>query len=384
MESDKTGVLIFVDWYLPGYKAGGPIRSCANLVENLREYYHFRVVTGDRDYLDTRPYDNLPVDQWVESRNCRVCYLPPEKRTLKRYRDLLAEFPGYRVYINGIFSKDFSIFPLIAARQLNRDVIMAPRGMLAPGALSIKPGRKKFYLQLAKTLGWFKRVRFHATHPGEAEQIKVNIHRQNKIHVIPNLPEVCISEKNLPTPWENTLNLLCVARIAPEKNTIFALECLRKIPADLKINFTWIGPVYNPEYYRQCLGVIASLPENVSVDFPGAIPPSGITAYHRKSHLFFLPTLGENYGHAIIESLLSDTPVLISDQTPWQHLEKHGLGAALPLSDHQAFSRYIEKIARLDRASYFDTFDGISEKAKTMIQLPETIEKYKKLFACGK
>ncbi|CAN5434615.1 hypothetical protein BH10BAC1_BH10BAC1_14720 [soil metagenome] len=28
----KKKVLIFIDWYLPGYKAGGPRQSVANLV----------------------------------------------------------------------------------------------------------------------------------------------------------------------------------------------------------------------------------------------------------------------------------------------------------------------------------------------------------------
>jgi len=28
---DKKKILVFIDWYLPGYKAGGPVRSMANI-----------------------------------------------------------------------------------------------------------------------------------------------------------------------------------------------------------------------------------------------------------------------------------------------------------------------------------------------------------------
>ena len=37
----KKTILCFVDHYLPGYKAGGPIQSIVNLVENLGDEFEF-------------------------------------------------------------------------------------------------------------------------------------------------------------------------------------------------------------------------------------------------------------------------------------------------------------------------------------------------------
>ena len=54
--------------------------------------------------------------------------------------------------------------------------------------------------------------------------------------------------------------------------------------------------------------------------------------------LFFLPTLGENYGHVIHEALLSGSQVLLSDQTPWRGLTEAGLGWDLPLEGKGAFA----------------------------------------------
>jgi glycosyltransferase involved in cell wall biosynthesis len=63
--------------------------------------------------------------------------------------------------------------------------------------------------------------------------------------------------------------------------------------------------------------------------------------------LFFLPTLGENFGHAIFEALSSGVPVLISDRTPWQNLASQSAGWSFPLHEPQAFVASIETLAAM-------------------------------------
>jgi hypothetical protein len=50
---DKPTILILNEYYLPGYKAGGPIRSISNLVSWLGDDFNFKIITTDRDYLDS-------------------------------------------------------------------------------------------------------------------------------------------------------------------------------------------------------------------------------------------------------------------------------------------------------------------------------------------
>jgi len=48
-------ILILTDYYLPGYKGGGPMRTLSTMVDRLGDEYRFRVLTRDRDLGDTEP-----------------------------------------------------------------------------------------------------------------------------------------------------------------------------------------------------------------------------------------------------------------------------------------------------------------------------------------
>lgn len=88
---------------------------------------------------------------------------------------------------------------------------------------------------------------------------------------------------------------------------------------------------------------MAALPAHIEATYcgPGPLP---VPALMREHDLFFFPTLGENYGHVIIESLSAGTPVLISDQTPWTS-DADG-ACALPLKNQQQFVTAIDEHAK--------------------------------------
>ncbi len=71
-----------------------------------------------------------------------------------------------------------------------------------------------------------------------------------------------------------------------------------------------------------------------------------------QAHLFFLPTHGENFGHAIAEAFAAGVPVLISDTTPWRDLRSSGVGWDLSLDEPQCFVEAIEMCANMDSDAY--------------------------------
>ncbi len=50
-------ILTFNRYYLPGYRAGGPIRTLANTVAQLGEEFSFRIITLNHDSGVDTPYD---------------------------------------------------------------------------------------------------------------------------------------------------------------------------------------------------------------------------------------------------------------------------------------------------------------------------------------
>jgi glycosyltransferase involved in cell wall biosynthesis len=109
------------------------------------------------------------------------------------------------------------------------------------------------------------------------------------------------------------------------------------------------------------------------VTYRGAIAPADVLPALAAQDLFLLPTLGENFGHSIADSLLAGTPVLISDRTPWRGLKEACAGWDLSLDDPAAFVAAIremaaagpEELARL-RAGARSFAEGALDTARTI------------------
>ena len=120
-------ILVFIDWYLPGTHASGPVRSVANLVEHLGGEYRFNIVTRDNDYCSALPYPGILPDTWTTlSDSCRVFYLTSGNINASTFRKLIRETPFDIAWINGIYSWKFSILPLLLLRQSDRQIISPP------------------------------------------------------------------------------------------------------------------------------------------------------------------------------------------------------------------------------------------------------------------
>ena len=74
--------------------------------------------------------------------------------------------------------------------------------------------------------------------------------------------------------------------------------------------------------------------------------------------VMYLPTQGENFGHAILESFMNSRPVIISNKTPWLNLEKENVGWDLSL-DERNFSTIIDKAADMDSHDYQMMIDDV-------------------------
>jgi glycosyltransferase involved in cell wall biosynthesis len=134
------------------------------------------------------------------------------------------------------------------------------------------------------------------------------------------------------------------------------------------------------DYKNECDALVKNLPKNISVAFHGSISPDLIPSVLQKAHFLFLPTRGENFGHAILESLLAGCPVIISDQTPWLDLPEKGIGWDIPLDQPDQFVKAIETAAAMDQEDYDRMSNAAFKFAKDFTNNPQVLEANRKLF----
>jgi glycosyltransferase involved in cell wall biosynthesis len=122
------------------------------------------------------------------------------------------------------------------------------------------------------------------------------------------------------------------------------------------------------------------LPQNVKANYKGVIPNSEVNSTLSSYDAMLMPTLGENFGHIILESFIAACPVIISDQTPWQNLEETKAGWAIPLNQQSKFVEVIALLAKMDTNEFKQLSHGAYQKAKSFIENKELISSNRALF----
>lgn len=356
-------ILMFTEWFEPGYKAGGPIQSCRNIAASLGDSYRFYVFTSDRDLGDGHPYAGIETDRWLKrDNNIMVWYSSKEKINFQLLKRILAETHPDIVYFNSMFSLKYTLLPLFALKRIGfqKKMILAPRGMLHKGALSSKRIKKRIFLLLASASGLFKNIFFHASDGQESRNIKKYFTNKSDVIIAGNIPNINTAEWSQRNKEPGSLKCVFISRIHPHKNLSLALAAVSKAPGNCYIVLDIYGVTDDNKYYAQCKELAASAPDNIKINFHGPLPHNELFEKLNSYHLFILPTLGENFGHIIFEALSSGCPVLISDQTPWNGVEKCAAGWVVPLNNVEGYTAVINHVSLMNR----DEFNSISLNAK--------------------
>ena len=384
---NRLKILIFVNYYLPGYKSGGPIRTIANLVENLGGEFDFNIFTADRDAGEIEPYKTISIDSWQKVGNANVFYASPEYLKSVKIKKILHETDCETVYLNSFFNFRFSILPLFLMKlgfAKKKKVIIAPRGEFSEGALALKSLKKRVFINLAKIIGLYNGLKWHFSSEHEKEDCAkiMGEKRISRCVIAVNVPAKIKtdSEQN----YENrsikgdTFKMVFLSRISPKKNLDYALRILKKVKST--VGFDIYGIVSDEKYWDDCKKIISELPENIKAEFKGPAENEKVVSIIGEYDLFFLPTRGENYGHVIAESLISGTPVLISDKTPWKNLEEEGAGWDIPIENENLFIEKIEEMCKIESEEYLEMRKKVKKYAKKKLEDKEIIEANWKVF----
>lgn len=379
--SAKKTILILCDWFLPGYLAGGPIQSIATLTQHLGSDIDFKIITTDRDFKSDKAYDNVIVNEWTVFLGRKVFYVSPENMNEHFILNLIQKTAHDSIYLNSLFSKFFTVYPLKWKRQgkLKSTIILAPRGMLRDGALAVKPFKKQVYLLYAKLTGLFKNVHWQSTSSQETIEIKKRIGKHVQISEISNLPsapnEITSIEKR-----PGNLKLCFIARIVDIKNLNFAIAVFKEIK-DCQITFDVYGPKEDQAYWQLCESNAKQLPEHIYFNYRSVLKPEMISSTISEYHALFLPTQTENFGHIIVETLQNGRPVIISNQTPWKDLQNVNCGFDIALDNRIKFVEAIQKLASLDQLEFNVITESCISYISGKLNIGEIKAKYLKLFS---
>lgn len=380
----RIRVLVLIDFYLPGYRAGGPLRTLQNMCERMAEDFEFMIVTRDHDKGDDMPYATVQSGCWCQTGSAMVYYVPREQWRIDTFLRLLRETTCDALYMNSFFSPWTTVLPL-CLRFLHliprRPIVLAPRGEFSQGALSLKAGKKRIFLRLARMLGLYRGLVWQASSDAERADIqRLKVADGGEICVAPDLlprHESVAGESSNEPRRPGCLRLVFLSRISPMKNLDFLLHALSKVSQPLELAI--YGPVEDSEYWTECKALFRELPSHVTVQVCGQIPHEQTGAVFAQYDWFVFPTRGENFGHVIYESLQAATPVLVSDQTPWLPDCDGGL-QVLPL-EVDRWAQAIEQMACDPMLAYVVKRKAAKAYAKVVMDDEHALDLNRALFS---
>ena len=371
----KCKVLVFIDWFYPAYKAGGPIKSVFNIICALYNEVEFLVITSNIDLdgglLNVRP------NYEIKKSFYKIIYLDKENQSRKVYKKLHENFNPHYVYYNNLFSWKFTLIPYSMFR--NNIQVIAPRGMLGKGALAIKPLKKNLFLKLAKLYLKNSKTIWHASTRQEEDEINQILGDKVKVLIAQNLSSK-VEKRVLSGEFKKKeeLRLIFISRISLKKNLLFLLERLKDLKECLNIKLEIFGPIEDEIYWKKCMWIINS---DNRISYSGVVHPDQIDKMLNKSHFFVLPTKHENYGHAVVEAINQGVPVLLSKNTPWLNLAKTSIGFDIPLNDVEQWNQKIKELYELENEDYMNMVKSCYKYSLKNIVSSEVLEQNRNLFS---
>ena len=203
------------------------------------------------------------------------------------------------------------------------------------------------HLDVYKRQGLYSGLLWHATSSIEERDIKRKFAKAN-VFTVSNLPARFVPKKPCMSKKQGELRLVFVSRIFPKKNIKYALEVLSKITKG-NVVFDIYGPMEDKGYWAECEDLMKKMPDNVKVKYCGEAEHKDIPHVFEQYHAFFFPTLGENYGHVIVEAMMNNCLCILSKGvTPWDdYIDALGIGA--PLAEQREFKEIVERLLDADQ-----------------------------------
>lgn len=366
-------VFITIPWFAPAYKAGGPIQSIVNLVSNYTDNITYKIFCSNKD-LDATKLENITANKWSKfNNNTEVFYASNFSNALLKSE--IENINPDALFIIGIFSWQYNILPLLM--QFKNKKILSVRGMLHPGALSQKSIKKNIFINILKALKITNKIIFHATDEEEEIHLKNIFGQKTTVNIASNFGNA-ITKSNTIHKQKGFLKLITVALVSPMKNHLLVLKSL--LSCNANIEYSICGAIKDNAYWQLCLNEIATMPNNIIVNYIGEVKPQDVGTELQKNHIFIMPSKSENFGHAVFEALSLKLPVITSKFTPWNNLQENEAGINVD-NDTESISTAINYFANMDNELYQKYAENTYNYFLTNNKIDLKMQSYAKLFS---
>ena len=270
------------------------------------------------------------------------------------YKGLIDILPKIDVvHTNGLWMLP-TVYPEWAIQRIRRGrgncrakFVISPRGALASWALRKGWLKKKIFGWLLQNRVLRKADMFHATSEKEYEEIRAAGYKQPVV-IVPigmDLPEVDINaEAQRRRGTERLRKILFFGRLHKVKGVDRLLLAWEKVAKD-----GWELVIAGPDrgMLGELKGIVAErkLPR---VSFVGEINGPAKYEFLAGGDIYVLPSDTENFGVTVTEALVSGTPVIASQGTPWQGLERERCGKWVPIGVEPLAAALKEMMAMSD------------------------------------
>jgi glycosyltransferase involved in cell wall biosynthesis len=332
-------IVVIIPSFYPAVVYGGTIVSSYNTAKAIAALGHeVSVLT-----TNTNMYSRLdvPCNQWQYMDGFRVKYY---NETVIDKLSLPLLFSMWReirkadvVHIQAIFNTPTPV-ALFYSWLFNKSVVLSPRGVM--GEWILNQGNKGKRLWLKWLIRPFvKNITWHATSGMEMQEILQHF-PQAKVKVIANGVDV---EHFLGNKWlskkdylfkythqdfpEKTKVITSMGRIHAKKGFNYLIEAVTAL--DESIVLLIAG---QDEGEQSVLEEMVSQKEVAHrVFFVGEIPSVLKKEFLIHSDVFALTSHNENFGNVYAEALACGLPIVASQFTPWQEVERYTCGKWVPL-----------------------------------------------------
>ena len=232
-----------------------------------------------------------------------------------------------------------NVYPSWVVRRLRRKnlnprlkLVTAPRGTLASWSLAKGKWKKRIFGALFQYPALRLTDMFHATSEKEYEEIRALGYRQ-PVTIVPigmDIPEVDVFNAEAQRRREAEVRrkrVVFFGRLHKVKGVDRLVRAWEEVARD-----GWELVIAGPDcgMLEELKGLVAErrLP---CVSFVGEINGHAKYEFLAGADIYVLPSDTENFGVTVAEALASGTPVIASQGTPWQGLERERCGRWVPV-----------------------------------------------------